>query len=1050
MSDRPGRRGLLRFTALTTAVLLAFGGAANALAQDDPASAGPTPVETTTETPPPSSTDPAPPASTEPSTPPPSSSSDPAPPAETSTPVAPPAATVEPPKPVERPEVQKAEQQQAAPDLKISVKFDKSEYSLGDPLSLTVVVRNDGDAPANQVRFATETFQMFLTTGVGDLVSRPGLAPGEAKTIKLGGTAQWGVPNAALTVRTYVEGATDKTPNDNLVRAETKIVNNTGQISGVVYEDRNANGAADPGEGVDYTQLKLTGEAAYPFTTSTYGGGQFSIRNVPVGTYQVRQVSNSVDGRAIKPGQFVVVKAGETTQVALQTAPALSRTLQIVGRSFDKARYAKGDAIAVSVTLQNSGTAPITGLVALCDPENDPATLDGTGDGWGDLRPGRAGITIAAGESKTVTVTDTVPDVDYPTGKVYFACTFSNDGRNADVGGDYGSSNPGLTVGADVAGTLGKLSGHVLNNGSAVSPGVKVVAFGVGGNRVLGQSSTYDFNGSWRIDGLPQGKVELQVIGPWKFADGSLRRTVDVVAEQDVSVDLTVVPGPAVKDPTVFAPDLKVSVSFDRATYDISDPVRMTLKVENIGTGAEPARGNWQGSNFSEQEPYFDYTALRKFLDAPLELWPGESSEITVVGQAREGGTDPEKLRKLSYVAQVGTFTGDPDYDNNKAEARADVTWGTGSGVVTVYGDRNLNGQLDAGEELANRKVRFGGGKPYINYYGKTDTTGKVRFTGIAAGLYYSSDEYDRESGWLPTAGNTEAPQTAVVNPGDEGTALVRLVRPLSDELKASIKYDRPTYAPGATVGISVSITNGTAKSLTVNAGCYNTTGAYIGNDTADWGQLRSGGPGVEIAAGETFNAHVNTPLPAETADYGYVSTGCTFGPDLVWGSPFVSAKAKVPGATHTFQGLVVTGDFSDPKPVPNVKLVLLDPDTVQPIATTTTDAKGGWVFPDLAVGEYTPLVVGPWKVMKFDESEGFVNVRGRDYPTYVWVESGPDVADPTAGARPAPGGSTGGLTPVKNSGALANTGVSVLGLGLFGLLLVMAGAAMRRKPAPR
>jgi hypothetical protein len=36
----------------------------------------------------------------------------------------------------------------------------------------------------------------------------------------------------------------------------------------------------------------------------------------------------------------------------------------------------------------------------------------------------------------------------------------------------------------------------------------------------------------------------------------------------------------------------------------------------------------------------------------------------------------------------------------------------------------------------------------------------------------------------------------------------------------------------------------------------------------------------------------------------------------------------------------------------------------------------------------------------------------------------------------------------MKNTGALANTGVGVLGLVLFGALLVMTGAAMRRRTA--
>lgn len=48
MSERPARRGLLRFSALATAALIAFSGTAGALAQDDPTSTEPTPTSTET------------------------------------------------------------------------------------------------------------------------------------------------------------------------------------------------------------------------------------------------------------------------------------------------------------------------------------------------------------------------------------------------------------------------------------------------------------------------------------------------------------------------------------------------------------------------------------------------------------------------------------------------------------------------------------------------------------------------------------------------------------------------------------------------------------------------------------------------------------------------------------------------------------------------------------------------------------------------------------------------------------------------------------------
>lgn len=1037
MSERSARTGLLRFTALATAAVLALGGASTAFAQDDPTSTAPVPTETVT--PPSSSTTPEPPPS----------SPEPAPttPSETPPPPpAPPAAPAEPAKPQE----QKAAQGVA--DIKLSVRFDRPEYAQGEALGITVTVHNAGDATANRIRFASDPFQMHLTTGVEDLISRPSVAPGETKTIKLGGSAQWGVPNVALTLRAYVEDGTDKNPADNQVRAQATVVNRSGQLSGVVYEDRDSDGIADSDEVLDHQQLKLVGGADFPSRSIyTYGGGRFTIRDLPAGTYQVRYSDSYTNGRAIKPGQKMVVRNGESTEVALQVGPALSRSLQLAGYSFDKTRYAKGDPISVTVKLRNYGTAPITGLVAVCDPENDPATLDGTADGWGELRPDRGGVTIGVGQTETFTITDRVPDVEYPTGKVYFACAFSVDGRNTE-GPTHGpgAADPGLTVGADVAGTRGTVAGRVLRNGSPVDNQlVKIVALHPVTKRVLGSTQTY--NGVFRITNLPKGEVALKVVGWWKLVDGSEARRVGVVADQDVNADLDVTSGPEVKDPTVFAPDLKVSVWFDKETYDISDPVRMTLKVENVGTGDQPGLGSWHGTPINMEEPYFDYQEISKFLRAPIELWPGESKQITVTGRAKDGGMDPDQLRRLSYVAVVGPHSGDPNSDNNRAEAKANVTWSTGSMSVLVYGDRNLNGQLDAGEELADRAVYVGGGKPHAGKRGKTDASGRVRFTDLPAGSYSASDEYDRASGWISGESNTHPSQQAVVNPGDEGTATVRLVRPLSDELKVSMTFDQPSYPAGAPVGITVSITNGTGRLLHVKADCGGSWGQFLGNDTPEWGALTQGGPGVEIAAGATYVHRVTTAMPEVSPDHGYIGISCGIGPEGGGGNPWVWAETRVPGATQTFQGVVVSGRYPDHQPVPYVKLVLLDPDTNQPVASTFTDAEGKWLFADLPVGPYKPVVVGPWRVDDsfWQEGEGFVNVRGRDEKAMIFVEPGPEVADPEAVA--APGGAGGQKTAVKtikNTSALANTGVSVLGLVLFGGLLVLAGAAMRRKPA--
>ena len=1052
LSERSVSRALLRIGALTTAALLAFGGtSAAAFAQDDPTSTTPTPTETSTPAPPTSepTPEPAPPSSTEPAP-----TSEPAPPSsEAPKPTQEPAPTSEEPKPpaeatVEAPKQDEPKKQAGSPDLKVSAKFDKREYKNGEPLGITVTVSNAGDAVANQVRFASDPGAMYLTTGVDQLISRPSLAPGETKTFKLGGTSANGNTRAYYTLRAYIEGATDPTPNDNLSRDETTILMNAGRVNGLVFQDKDNDGVADPDEALAWKSLKLTGgpaELPYP-NFNTGPDGRFSMYSVPAGTYQARFTNGNFSGEALKPGQFIVVKSDETTEVTLQAVPALSSSLQVVGHSFDKQKYGKGDSLAFTVSLYNKGTVPLTNVVAICDTQNDPATLDGTGPGWAELSPDGDGITIAAGATRSVTITDVVPDAAFFGGKVYFACAFSIDGRNSDGPSQYpGGGDPGLTVGANVVGAFGNVSGNLVRPGW---DSVKIVAINQANGRVLGTTMT---GGQFQFNNLPQGQVALKVVGKWKLTDGSSQRLVDVVGGETVTANLEVESGPEVADPSVDAPDLKLSVTFDEERYDINDPVQMTIKVENVGTGTGPVNGSFQDS-YVDGQPSFDYAPLSKFLRAGVSLWPGESTQATFSGVIYDRGLGGSN-DKIRYKLDVANnWCCDRNPDNNKADISAPVTWATGTGTVTVYGDRNLNGQLDAGEELAGREVGVGGGKPYVHRKGKTDAAGKVRFTALNAGMFYADDLYDRESGWVSTE---SAP--FVVNPGDEGTGLIRLIRPLSDELKASLKFDQPTYAPGAKLGLTASITNNSAKPLQVKADCGTSGSSWpsLGNDLPEWGALKMGGPGVLVAAGGTVSVHVETAMPASAPNHGFVGIGCSFGPDFAIGNPFAHASTKVPGETQTITGLVVTGQWPDQKPVPHVKVLLLDPETKKVKARTTTDAEGAWVFPDLPVGSYDPLVLGPWRTIPYaSDGQPFGAVKGQDGPQWIRVEPGDEVVDPEPSV-PAPGGGTGGgsnneLLPVKNSNALANTGVSVLGLALFGALLVMAGAAMRRKPALR
>lgn len=1016
MSERSVGRALLRIGALTTAAVLTFTSAA--LAQEDPAPPSSSVAPTETTAPPSTSTTP-PSSSAEEPPPPPSPTSDT------------PSNTATPPPPVEQPE-KKAEKQpeaQAGADLKVTVSFERDEYRFGEDSIATVTVRNNGTAPATGIRFATEVAGFRLNTGVEDLLSRPSLAPGQEKSFRLGGTPLYGAYGyVRLIVRGYVEGGGDPTPNDNSGQDDAKVVVESGYVLGLLFEDLDGNGVADPGEGLAGKLVSITGPQG--LSRSTMSDGAFYTGSLPVGRYQASFVDGGPGlwGRLVARGEFVV-ESGKPTTVHLKAVAPVAQRLTVVGYEFDKQQYGKSDPVSVAITLKNSGTTPLEHVVAVCDPEGDDTTLDGTGPGWAALNPDGPGITLAAGEQKTVTVTDVVPDAAFTAGRFYVACNFGTDGRS-------GIGYAGRTQGAEVVGAFGSVSGTI---DGAAGAQVKIVALDPKNpRRVLGEGQSR--SGSWKIDGLPQGEVALKVVGSWQFTNGAEHVLVTVRGGGETTgTVLAIKPGPEVRDPSVHAPDFKASVTFDRPSYDISDPVTMTLKVENVGTGRDKAQGSFQQAQVDSQ-PDVDQRKLSAFLGEEISLAPGESKQLTLTGT-------PNNVVVLQQVVQyklvVGSNFADPTPENNVSLGTAAVTWGVGTATITVYGDRDLNGRMDDGEALEGRRVTIGGGRPFVRKEGTSDAAGKIRFTDLPAGHYDPFYLYDEKDGWVePYVPGHQL----VVNPGDEGTETVRLVRPLSDTLHPSITFDQPQFASGEQIGFTVTLRNSDTRPVQAKADCVTGT-PLLSNDSADWGPLARGAEGVSLGAGETKTVHVRTAPPAGAADHGYLIITCRFGPDTnLLGVPSLRTTVKVPGVLNTFTGFLRTNNPNAGQlPVPGVKLVLLDPETGKPVARTVTDANGGWTFPDLPVGRYTPLVVGPWKVVpasRYDEP--VANVRGRG-PVYLLVVPGPEVADPDV-VPPGPGGGGGGVLP-NNPNALADTGVSVLGLTLFGALLVMAGAALRRRP---
>ncbi|NUT53551.1 MAG: carboxypeptidase regulatory-like domain-containing protein, partial [Saccharothrix sp.] len=889
----------------------------------------------------------------------------------------------------ERPHVEAAPAQRA--DLKVAIAFDRAEYPPDADIGLTVTVRNAGAVPAVDVRF-THYGDLWLTAGAAELDRIPGatIAAGGSKSYRVVGrlrTLPYDRVEYTVTAHTGAQTVPDMdpTPEDNTARASTAVPVSWGAAVGVLYRDADGDGRFDEGEGIADSAVYATGGAPTTWLSGyTDATGRFSLEafesDVPTGHYRV-YLSVRDNPYVIAPGHTgFTVEAGRTTVLELPVAPPVLEVLR-AHVEFDRDTYRPTDPVGIEVTLANTGAAPLTGVVAVCDEHPEEGRLTGRGPAWAALSPDGPGITLAAGETKVLTITEAVPEDAAVARRIGVACDFGNSGRGTE--GYVGSSDF-----AEV-GTFGAVEGTLEHAGDGQPlDGARLVALDQRTRLPIAEAVSHD-GGAFTFARLPAGRTRVLVLGEYRDeATGDGWFTVDVVADATTQVRFVVAPGPAVGEPAP-VDRLEVTASFDKTSYDISEPVTARIKVTNVGAGSRSEvryEPEWVPSTMVHD--FAQWGLLYQPAGPRLRLWPGESYEVTVVGEPVTWIGDLVSL-KGRFVHGVGGAS-------VPLHLSAAVGYGKGDVTVLVYGDADADGAFDDGEALPGILVTVEGGVPTAFHEGDTDLSGRYRVAATPAGNYRVRTWH--ASNWaLPV----DFYDRLTLAAGGAEVFEVGLVRP-ADALTAVIAWDKPAYRPDEQPRLNVTIVNNTRTDVTVHAVCGGGPPYQVENGP-EWGPLAESGEGVPIAARRSWSTTVVETMPDAAPDHGLITATCAFGTRDADGEfhevvPGARATAKVPGAVWTTTGRVVRCCAA-----PNAQVVLLDPDTNRPVARATADADGAFTVPDLAVGHYTPVVLGPWQVVRITpEGPLFAAVRGDASPRLIAVEPGPVARDPDAGtARP-------------------------------------------------
>jgi LPXTG-motif cell wall-anchored protein len=485
-------------------------------------------------------------------------------------------------------------------------------------------------------------------------------------------------------------------------------------------------------------------------------------------------------------------------------------------------------------------------------------------------------------------------------------------------------------------------------------------------------------------------------------------------------------------------PQIEVTAEFDKSSYRTGDPIDVTVKVRNAGTA-----GVEHVEVFDQYDPdnlFHDPAQWGDFRSYPgVTLAPGETREVHLSGRANRPQSEKVVLKVRVY----------PGFQATPIEASfsAPIVLRTGRVTGVVYKDLDHDHVIDPGEALAGHTVVLSYGFNWDEIRATAGSDGRFDFGKVLTWEYFLNPT--ETDGW------TIPSQRFTVD--EDGVDLVlRLAKPYDGTLQVTMAFTKDTYAPGETAHITVTLTNSGSKPFQgLVARCNG-----IGNDDSltehlpGWGDLVNG---LTLAPGETRVIDVTDTVPQAAYETGQVHASCIFGheDDDLYAQVWAGDDAAVPGAVATLEGTVErfeNGGSESQGGVAGVRLVLVNNELPCPLfVETTTDANGHYAFTNLTPGRGYQLYVVPPEGLRFiNENPLPVQVRAwsKPMPMLLIVVPGtaeqPEIPAQPASCpnQPAPVATPAPAPQARADGALAETGASVIGLGAFGLLTVLGGAA--------